>query len=1088
MQLADFLRELEQRYAVRFNYESEVVKDKVVPKSDLVVSRQNLYRQLNKVLGDLDLSLKEIKTGYFLIAKQSSAQIPKPTPAKSQSALEPEVLPHSQSTPNLPTPSTLQQLEIRVSGKVTDESNEPLPGVNILGKGTTVGTVTDAEGTFQLSLPDQVSTLVFSSIGYSTKEVAINGQSVINVVLAPDNRSLDEVVVVGYGQQSKRNVTGSIAKVEMSKFENYPNTNVTQALRGTIAGVQFTENGRPGQGGNILVRGQRSISAGNGPLIVLDGIFFNGSLNDINPNDISSMEVLKDASAAAIYGSRAANGVILITSKKGTSDKPTVRFNTFQGVSGWSYRPKLLTPERYIQKTLDYEWQFRRTPQRPDISQLENLLTPPERVNYANGHTLDPWDVVAQQGRMQSYDLSIAGNSKGTNYFISGNYTLEKGIIFNDNARRISLRANIETKVADWFAVGMNAQFSDRDMSKVPANIREAYWLSPYAQLFYEDGDPVPYPVDDQLVSSPIRGALLNRNEQGSQNLFANLYGKIDLPFIEGLSYRINYSPNFRWGRNYNFSPIYQRYGLNNLGSASKENTSNFDWVLENILSYTKSLGQNHEFDVTALYGRNATNYNRTSAAGSDFTAFTDVNGWNNLSVAQVYNVESNATQVEGVSAMLRLNYRFKNRYLFTLTARRDGSSVFSENHKYATMPSAAIAWIASEEKFLQSSPFDLLKFRLSYGAVGNQAISPYQTLVRGSTLRYVFGDGSPTYTGGFISGIGNNNLKWETTYSTNLAVDFEMLRGRLGGTLEAYNMNTKDLILSKTLPSAMGFNSILENVGEVNNKGLEITLNTVNVRSGKFEWSSNVVFSTNRNRIVHLTGEDANKDGIEDDNLTNRWFIGQPIRVAFDYVLDGIYQVGDDDIPTGQRPGWHRIQDVSGNGTIGPEDRVVFGQYEPKYRWGFTNMFRYGPFSLSVFVNAMQGWIQQFNLLAVNNTGGSGNFPGRPANFLDSGWWTEDNPSDTRPSLDYVNATGHNYYASRDFIRIQDVSLAYEVPKSLLNRIKVGGLRLYVSGKNVATFTDFPGFDPESGYATSGTTGAWPSQRTLVGGLNLTF
>jgi TonB-linked SusC/RagA family outer membrane protein len=990
------------------------------------------------------------------------------------------ILRESPTAEKFPAPAIDENTSLTVSGWINDDTGSPLPGVNIVEKSTTNGTTSDTNGQYKINVSDANATLTFSFIGYTSQEIKVNSQTVINVSLLLDVQSLSEVVVVGYGVQSKRNVTGAVAKVDMLKTENLPTTNIAQSLRGRVAGVQFIDNGRPGQNGTILIRGTRSINASNAPLIVLDGIFFNGSIGDINPNDIESMEVLKDASAGAIYGARAANGVILITSKIGKTDKPTIRINAYSGVSDWSYKMNLLTPERYIQKTLDYRAQNGRT---ADPAQVASYLQTTESTNYKNDRTVDPWKSVSQDAGIQSYDLSVSGKSDRTNYFLSGGYVKEKGLIYNDNSERISLRANLETKVTDWLRTGISSTFVQRDLSGLEASVYQAYWTSPYGTLYYDDGEPTRNAVpEDGLTASPMREALLTKNDEKYYNLFANFYGIVEIPFVKGLSYRFNYSPNYRWEHNYNFQRQDKHLTTNNT-SASKYNRTDLDWVQENIITYTKSFGGMHDMDITLLYGRSHTGFESTSANATALSS--DANGWNNLTLGQPpQTIKSDAENREGISSMARVNYRLKDKYLLTVTARRDGSSVFSANNKFAFFPSVAVGWVASDESFIQNTGlFDLLKLRFSYGAVGNQAIDTYQSLNLASINQYVFGDGGTTSTGVYPSSMTNPNLKWETTTSADIAIDFEMLKGKLGGTIEYYDMSTKDLLMKRTLPAMVGYDFIWTNLGATSNKGLEITLNSTNLQKGKFSWNSNVVFSTNQNRIEHIYGSDTNGDGVEDNDLGNRWFIGQPVNVAYDYTIDGIYQEGEP-LPTGYKPGWVRLKDQSGDGLItAADDRVVVGQREPKYRWGLTNTFSYGGFSLSVFINAMQGWISAFSLL---NTSGSGNFPERAANMLDAGWWTPENKSTTRPSLNYTNPNAHGYYASRDFVRIQDVSLAYEFPKSLLSKLHFSTLRVYASGRNLHTFTDWLGPDPESGYNQQ--VNLYPTPRSVTFGLNVSF
>ncbi|MBJ6145321.1 TonB-dependent receptor [Hymenobacter sp. BT559] len=970
-----------------------------------------------------------------------------------------------------------------VQGRVTDKkTGEGIPGVTVVLKGTTKGTTSDLNGNYSITVNAATDVLVFSSVGFAGQEVTVGDRALLNVVLEAANRALDEVVVVGYGAQSRRNVTGAVAKVDMKQTENLPNTNVTQSLRGRVAGVQFTDNGRPGQNGSILIRGPRSLAGGNNPLIVLDGIFFNGSLSDINPNDIESMEVLKDASAAAIYGSRAANGVILITSKKGTTQKPTIRINAFTGISEMGHTVKLLSPDRYLQKTLDYRAQSGLP---ADPANVASYLTTSEAANYKAGNTLDPWKAASQPGRIGSYDLSLSGRNDATNYYLSAAYTDEKGLILNDNQKRVTLRANVENQVAKWLSVGLNSTFIRRDLSGREADVSSIYYSSPFGTWTYPDGTPTQYGVpEEQISGNPLRNVLLTQNEEIYNNLFSNFYALVNVPFIKGLSYRVNFSPNYRWNHTYNFTRQDRRLP-NNTTSASKYNQENYDWVLENILTYNKQINENHGFDLTLLYGRNHQQSESTTASANQLSS--DALGWNSLTLGGTQTTLSDAAKVDGISSMARLNYRFKERYLVTLTARRDASSVFAANNKYATFPSAAIAWIASDESFLKKASFiDLLKFRVSYGSVGNQAIQPYQSLSLSGITQYVFGDSGPTSVGIFPSTMANNDLKWETTATANAAVDFTLFKGRLGGTIEVYNSDTKNLIVQRTLPSLTGYTSVLTNLGATNNKGIEITLNTVNLRRRNFEWSSNLVLSANRNKIVHLYRSDTNGDGREDDDLSNRWFIGQPITVYYDYVFDGIYQKGDN-LPANAKPGDVRLKDLNGDGKIdATNDRTIIGQGgQPKVRWGITNNFSYGNLSLSVFVNAMQGWMSDFILLDPNSTR-SENSPGRALNQIDAGWWTADNPSTTRPSLVYTNPLGHNYYVSRNFVRIQDVSLAYNFPTPVISKLGFANLRVFLSGKNLYTFTDWPGTDPESG----GTTKAsfFPMPRTYTLGLNLGF
>ncbi|WPU96243.1 TonB-dependent receptor [Mucilaginibacter sabulilitoris] len=975
--------------------------------------------------------------------------------------------------------------DIKVHGVVTDSKGTTLPGVSIKIKGTNKGTITDMNGAYSITAPAS-GVLVFTFIGFASQELAVKAENTVNVKLLEASNSLDAVVVVGYGTQSKRLVTGAISKVDLAQTRSLPNTNVTEALRGRVAGVQFTSNGRPGQNGSILIRGPRSLSGGNDPLIVVDGIFFNGNLSDINPNDIESIDVLKDASAAAIYGSRAANGVILVTSKKGTSDKPVVTLNSYYGVSEIARTIKLLSPERYIEKTLDYLKESGQAV-KPDIA---DNLTSVEAENYRAGKSLDPWQEATQDASISSVDLSVAGKSGKTSFYNSASYTNEKGLMYNDNQKRITLRSNIENQVNDWLKIGMTATFVNRDLSGISADLNSLYYSSPYGNWFYPDGQPTQFSVTTETISgNPLRSSILTTNSEVSQNLFSNFYGIVNIPAIKGLSYRVNFSPNYRWDHNYN-AVRQDIHVTNNTKSASKFNQQSYDYVLENIVTYNRRINDDHYFDVTLLYGRNRNRFENTTATASQLS--TDALGYNSLTFGGIQTVASAAQDVNGISSMARINYNYKEKYLVTLTARRDGSSVFAKNNKYATFPSAAIGWIASEEGFLKDSKtISLLKFKLSYGAVGNQAISPYQSISLSNTNNYVYGNPGITALGVYPANMANDNLKWETTYTSNLAVDFGLFNNRINGTVEVYNSDTKNLLVRRIIPVMTGYTSVQANLGATNNKGIDIAINTVNVKSSKFEWLSNFTVSMNKNKIVHLYRSDVNGDGKEDDDLANNWFIGHPITSYFDYVFNGIYQQGDA-IPANSQPGFVRLKDLNGDGVINASDRTIVGSGgQPKFRGGIGNTFNYSGFSLYVFVNAMLGWTSDFILLDPNSTR-SENSPGRALNQIDAGWWTPENKSATRPSLVYTNTAGHNYYVSRNFARIQDVSLSYNFPKKITDRLKLGSLRAYVSGKNLYTFTNYPGSDPEiitaTGTAANIKANMYPLARTISFGFNVGF
>lgn len=995
---------------------------------------------------------------------------------------------------------------IPVKGGVFNDKGEALSGATVTEKGTNNAVITQADGSFSINVSGSNALLLVSFVGYETKEVAVNNLADVHVVLEQVNANLNDVVVVGYGTQRRKAVTGSVSKVDLKNLQNTPATNISQALRGSVAGVQFQSNGRPGQGGNILIRGQRSITASNDPLIVLDGIIFSGSLSDISPNDVESMEVLQDASAGAIYGTRAANGVILITTKRGTTEKPTVSFNTYYGVQDYAHKIKMHTPGQYIQTILDYRTQSGQT---SDPTKVVDYLQPLESDNYTSGSTTDPYDLVSQDASIQSYEVGVSGRTSRLSYYFSGGLTKDKGLVFNDKEDRVSFRTNLEAKVTNWFRAGITSQFTQRDKSGIEAG-RPAdsdfeqgpnYGTSPYASYYLDEAKTqLRLGVVSPAITNPLFYAKRSINDDKNYNLFANIYGIVDIPFVKGLSYRINYSPNLRWDHQYTFEPIYLLENRRDSGIGRKLNSQTFDYYLENIVNYKKTFAAVHSVDVTLLYGRNNSKFDRTNVRSEKF--FNDALGYNNLSLGRIQTVFTDAVEINGISSMARLNYGFKDRYFITLTARRDGFSAFGPNNKFGVFPTAAVAWVASDESFLKNNNvLSYLKLRASYGKVGNQGIAAYSTVPRLSNtfpnnnqVAYVFGDGGQTSIGLYPSNIVNNDLKWETTTMLNGAVDFEILKGRIGGTVEVYNSDTKDLLLDKSISPITGFSSLRTNIGSTNNKGVNVSLITVNINRNKFRWTTNLAFSTNKNKIVSLGGEDLDGNGREDDDILNGWFIGKPINSFYDFVFDGIYQEGDA-FPAGYKAGYVRLKDLNKDGKIdATNDRRLIGQQQPKQIWGLTNNVSYGDFSLSAQVTAMTGWIAPYIGLDPRASYAIGI---QNVNLADNGYWTADNKSTTRPSLIYPNTLQHSYYISRDFVRLQNVSLSYDF-KNLLGRanLNVASARFYVSGRNLVTITKWPGFDPEGsvnlGFDRNRQSyqgfDRFPMTRMIVVGLNMGF
>lgn len=973
------------------------------------------------------------------------------------------------------TVCSVSQAQHVLRGWVLDASSEEaLSGATITmgGERGAVAT-TDDNGQFTLNSTAPIVSLNVQFVGYLSQEVSVENQTDVIIYLRAEQQQLDEVVVVGYGTQSKRSVTGAISRVDMESRRNMPDVNVGQALRGTLAGVQYTDNGRPGQGGDILIRGKRSLSASNNPLLVVDGAIYAGSLNDLNPNDVASMEVLKDASAVAIYGSRAANGVILITTRVGNESKPTVSLSTNYGISDFAYKPKLLTGARYLEYMIDYQ---REMGEDAGMENIMNYIPENVGVNYQRKREFDPWEAASQDAYTFSSDVSLSGRNEKVQYYLSAGLSDAQGLIFNDRQKKQSVRTNINAKVADWLSIGMNANYIKRDASGTVASVENITKSIPYGDWFFEDGLVRKVTVDGENVAvNPLYYSLLTTNENLNNNLFATGSIELTAPFLEGLSYKFSYTPTIRWSSNNDFR-INDIHEPGQISLARKANERRFDGLNEHLLKYNTSFNNSHSLDVTLLYSTDRYEVDGTTATANRLAS--EALGWNDLSLGELQTTNSSASKGRGLSSMARVNYGYKQKYFATFTVRRDGSSVFSANHKYATFPSGAISWIASEESFLKKADvIDLLKLRASYGAVGNQGISPYQSLELLNAVNYVFGEPGQTYYGVYPGRMANDELKWETTYTANIGVDFALFKNRIGGALELYHMNTKDLLVNRSIPVMTGYNTVWDNLGEVNNKGIELTLNTTPIRKADFTWDANVTFSTNKNRIVHLYRSDLDGDGNEDDDLSNEWFIGKPIDVYYDFVSKGIYQLGDQ-IPEGFKPGDVKLEDLDGNGVIDAADRKVLGNSTtPNVRWSLMNSFRYKNFNLSFLLNAMQGWMGSYNREMS---------PGRSLNFVDRGWWTPDNATNTAPAINYQNRYGHRYYESRDFLRIQDVTLGYSFDQNVLNKYRIRGIDVFVSGKNLYTFTDWSGADPESG--ASSVANYYPFSRIFSAGARLSF
>lgn len=756
--------------------------------------------------------------------------------------------------------------ESQISGKISDGTGDGLPGASILIKGTNRGTTTDANGNFKIAAGSN-ATLLISSIGFLNQEVNVGGKSIINLSMVTDTKALDEVVVVGYGTQKKSQMTGAISSVTSKQITEMPITNMGQALQGRVAGVDVAQTGsRPGSTPTIRIRGRRSFRASNDPLYVVDGIPLSAGYEDINPNDVASTEILKDATATAIYGARGANGVIIITTKRGpvAGKKTTISYDTYYGQSQALDKIELFSGPEFA----EYIRESRRgiasgstykdaagvpVPSgKSDAFADSKLFEAVEIEGIAAGRTTDYQDLILHSGTQQNHSLGIQGGNEKTQFYISGGFFQDKGIMDGLDYSRTSLRANIDHNINKAIKIGLS--------SYLMYSVKNGESLNPYASTLqqnplgkaYDDkGNMIFEPTNDALLSNPLAeivpGAQIDNIKK--YRMFNSLYANVKI--TEGLSYRVNFGPDFTNQKNGRFIGSLTNARRRGDALAGTGAAFGFNYTLENILNYSKSVGK-HNFSATALHSIQRDNFETMSNSVQAVPA--ESQGFNNVgNAAIVLGVGSNLIQWTINSYMGRLNYDFNDKYLITATLRRDGSSRFGENTKYGNFPAVALGWNISNENFLKNvSAIDLLKIRASWGAVGNQAVAPYQTQGLLSRTAYAFG---ATGAFGYRPGtIGNPDLQWETSTTSNVGFDFSLYRGRVSGSLELYKTNTTDLLLNDQLPGSTGFNAVTKNVGETQNKGIELTLSTVNVDTkGGFKWTSDFQFTKNNEQIISL-------------------------------------------------------------------------------------------------------------------------------------------------------------------------------------------------------------------------------------------
>lgn len=933
-----------------------------------------------------------------------------------------------------------QTSKIPISGTVTDENNEPLIGVSVSVVGQPIGTATDIEGKYSLEVPAS-SSITFSYLGYVSQTIRLASGSVINVVMKADNKLLDEVVVVGYGVQKRRDVTGSVMSVKPADLENMPNVNIVQSLQGKLPGLNIINTGTSAEGSTKMrVRAQNSINADAGPLIVLDGIQYEGFISEINPNDIESIEVLKDASSAAIYGARAAGGVLLITTKKGEVGKTNISFNTTFGITNIINRPDMMDATQF------YNFKKARTG-----------ISPFETEQFEAGVNTDWLDHAMQTGFSQEYNLTISGGSEKTRYYVSGNVSRVEGVAKNDQFNRYTLRLNLDTQINPWLKYGTNTVLGYHDRPGEKANISNAMRMNPLTSPYDENGNIQLQPnTDDMSVTNPLEGLNIQK-EDVARSVNTINYIQIDFPFLKGLSFKTIAGYNFR-------SRLIESYksstatleGQSKKGVAVVNNQYKQDWSIENILNYNHQFGL-HSLDLTGVYTSReyVTKYHDNTGVGflGDYMTYYQFKLATTLTPSDTYNKET------ALSQLFRVNYNYDSKYLFTFSLRRDGFSSFGENNKYGTFPSVALGWNMERESFMESLLWlDRSKLRLSYGESGNQAINAYETMPTMSNEYYLDNSGNPL-VGFYPNKLADPTLSWETTRQFNMGWDFSFLKGRIFGSVDVFFANTFDLLLNKKIPQINGVNSIRQNIGKTKSRGIEFALSTFNIKNDDFTWRTDFNISHSKNEIVDVGLFDENRNPV--DNVANRWFIGQPIGVIYAYKFDGIWQETDDILNSHMpeaRPGDVKVVDYNGDGKITTDDMHIIGRKDPDYRIGLMNTFTYKGISLSFFFNAAHGVTRYTEYMNTY-------FDGK-TNIRQREWWTPENRINTYPAnRDDSNPYGINYFGKTNdasYIRLSDISVGYSLPKSITGKLGISRLELFGNVKNVFTLTDYIGLDPE--------------------------
>ena len=968
-----------------------------------------------------------------------------------------------------------------ISGTVSGSGDTgPIPGANILVKGTTKGVVSDFDGKFSIDGVSDSDILVLSYIGFVTQEIPVGDKQVIHAVMEEDLQALDEVIVVGYGTQRKSNVVGSVTSVEVEEATNVPTTNVSEMLRGRAAGVQVNlGDARPGGNSDIVIRGNVSVApGGNSPLIIVDGLPYD-NLNDVAPDDIANIEILKDASSTAIYGSRASNGVILVTTKKGKIGKPRIEYHGYTTVQTLTKNFNQYTGQQYI----DLKREANRNRFTGAYLNDENIFSPFELEAIENKNFVDWEDLVLRDAVIQSHSLSFSSGTESTKVYASLNYFNQEGIIPNSGYDRGSFKLNLEQKLTDklLFRGIFNYQNAKQDRETGGLNFTT---ITPLAKPYGDEGELQKFYLGPTNTSvNPLWDQ--RESEDETKINLTDVSLSLVYNFTPGLSYTLK---TFMRDRNTNRgiyrSSLHSAGDEGNDGIGVLSNTLFKQVLVENILNYTPKINENHALDITAVQAFDQQRNEYTQLDKSGFT--NDALGFNGNATVLLNSIRD-VSQRRLLSYLGRLRYGYLDRYLLEATARADGASVFAEDNKWGFFPAVSVAWKMHNEPFMQGQDaINEMKFRVSYGTTGNQGINPLESLGVADDVPYVFG--GETVAGATPSSrLPNPNLKWETTNTLNAGVDFRLFNNLFEGTFEYYKANTTDLLLDRSIAGTTGFNVMRFNAGELENQGIEASLTTNIIRKNDFKWSLGLIFSQNKNKIISLTGE-LDDDGNPID-MTDTWgrrlSVGQSINNIWLPKYDGIYQVGDDIASSGNplaQPGDVRVVDQDGNGQIDDRDNV-FITTDPDWYGSITNTISYKNFDLFADIYIVEG-ATKLNPVLANGELWKGAINGIRAKY-----YTPEYPSTEYPRPKPDTHLHLYSFAVRDasYVRLRTLSLGYNIPKESLSRFGLENANIYLTGTNLLTFTDFRSYSPEQP-PMDGWESEFPETRNITLGVKVGF